>query len=120
MKKYFGLMLLFSLFGCSSKEGYQSISAEDAFTKIQSGVVLIDVRELNEYAQSHIPQSVNIPLGTIDTKMEEVITNKDSEIIVYCRSGARSKQAAQKLFKLGYKNVYDLGGIQSWPYDTEK
>lgn len=120
MKKILGFMLLFSLFGCSSKEGYQKITADDAVKKIDEGAYLIDVREPDEYADSHIVGSTNIPLGDIEQQIKNIIDEKQSSIIVYCRSGSRSKQASNALISMGYSNVYDLGGIQSWPYEIEK
>ena len=74
------------------------------------GAVLLDVRTPQEFHEGHIPQSVNIPLQTID-KAESIIENKDTPIFVYCRSGARSAQAAALLSHMGYNNLTDLGGI---------
>lgn len=120
MKKLIGLVLLFSLFGCSSHAGYQSISADESLHKISEGAKLLDVREPDEYAQGHIPNSKNIPLQTIGEGIKAITNNKEQVIIVYCRSGNRSKQAAEELLKQGYNNVYDLGGINTWPYEIEK
>lgn len=120
MKKMIGCVLLFSLFGCSNKDGYQTISAADTITKVQQNAHLLDVREPDEYAEGHIQDSINVPLGTIEKEIESLVPDKQQEIIVYCRSGARSKQASNMLLAKGYTNVYDLGGIQTWPYDVVK
>ena len=120
MRKMIGCVLLFSLFGCSNKNGYQTIHADDALSKIKQNVHVIDVREPDEYAEGHIQDSVNVPLGTIEKDIDAVVSDKTQEIIVYCRSGARSKQASNKLLAQGYTNVFDLGGILNWPYDVIK
>ena len=83
---------------------------EDAF--------IIDVRELDEYEEGHIINSINIPLSIIGSISDIPEINKDSKIIVYCRSGNRSKSAQSRLNSLGYTNVYDMGGILDWPYDV--
>ena len=77
--------------------------------------IIIDVRTIEEYDSGHIKGSINIPIDTIELeKLEQVISSKENNIIVYCRSGNRSKKAAQLLVDLGYTNVYDLGSINNW------
>lgn len=99
--------------------GYTTISPADAKNLIGSeGVILTDVRTSEEYEQWHIPQAVLLPLDDISLKAQSVLPDKNSVIIVYCRSGRRSKIASEQLLNMGYKNVYDLGGIIDWPYDT--
>lgn len=120
MKKMLGCMLLFSLFGCSSKDGYQKINADDALQKISDGALLIDVREPDEFAEGSIKDSINIPLGTIEQGINNVAKSKDQAIIVYCRSGNRSKQASNRLLAEGFTTIYDLGGINTWPYELVK
>ena len=79
-----------------------------------------DVREQDEYDSGHIPGAVLLPVGTIDeTTAAEVIPEKDSTVLVYCRSGNRSKTASSTLAELGYSNIYEFGGINTWPYETE-
>ena len=82
--------------------------------------VILDVRTEGEYAEGHIPGATLLPLNDVASKAESVLTDKDQLILVYCRSGNRSKQAAKTLVSLGYTNVVDFGGISSWPYDIEK
>lgn len=77
---------------------------------------LVDVREKDEYDWGHIESSINISLSAIIQRAESSFDNKDSKIVVYCRSGARSRQACKELIYLGYTDVYDLGGIISYPY----
>ncbi|MBN2795305.1 MAG: rhodanese-like domain-containing protein [Clostridia bacterium] len=121
MKKiiFLGFMLLL-LVGCGHKEEgkYQTITPEDAYERLQNEeILLLDVRTEEEYIVGSIPGSVLLPLDAIEDEMETLYPNKDAEIFVYCRSGNRSKTAANLLLELGYKNVYDLGGIINWPYD---
>jgi len=100
--------------------GYQKISPEEAKNKMEldEDVLLLDVRTEQEYKEKHIPGGILVPVDQISMSIEKVITDKDKEIIVYCRSGNRSKSAVNKLLKLGYTNVYDLGGINNWPYEV--
>ena len=122
------LLLLFSLLlllaGCSGNmtdSSYQQITQEEAKEMMDTqDVVILDVREQNEYDGGHIPGAVLLPVGTIDeAAAAEVIPNKDSTVLVYCRSGNRSKTASSKLAELGYTNIYEFGGINTWPYETE-
>ena len=86
----------------------------------KGGVVLLDVREQDEYDSGHIKGAVLLPLGTITANTAAMaIENKDTPVLVYCRSGNRSKKASAALAKLGYKNIYEIGGITSWPYGVE-
>lgn len=100
----------------------QTIDAKDARALMQEeNVVVLDVRSPEEYASGHIENAVLLPLGEItESTASEVIPDKSVQVIVYCRSGVRSAEASKKLIELGYENVYDLGGIQSWPYDVKK
>jgi len=98
---------------------YQSISAEAAQAMLEEGgVTLVDVRTQAEYESAHIPGAILIPNETISDTQPEALPDKDAVILVYCRSGRRSAEAAGKLATLGYTNIYDLGGIIDWPYDT--
>ena len=101
---------------------YEHISAEDAKKIMDSGekVVILDVREQDEYDEGHIVGSILIPYTEIGNKAQETLPDKDKQILVYCRSGRRSKIAAETLAKLGYTNVKEFGGIIDWPYETEK
>ena len=122
------LLLLFSLLlllaGCSGNtadSSYQQITQEEAKEMMDTqDVVILDVREQNEYDGGHIPGAVLLPVGTIDeAAAAEVLPDKDSTVLVYCRSGNRSKTASSKLVELGYTNIYEFGGINTWPYETE-
>lgn len=99
---------------------YKKITAEEAKSRIDSGenIVIVDVRTETEYDSGHIPKAILIPNETITDSMQELLPDLDAEILVYCRSGNRSAQAAKKLIAIGYTNVYDFGGIIDWPYDT--
>lgn len=106
----------------SSGAEYKRISAEEAKARIDSGdeVIILDVRTEGEFNADHIPRAILIPNETITDKMPDLLPDLDAEILIYCRSGNRSAQAARKLIQIGYTNVYDFGGINSWPYDTVK
>ena len=124
MKKGCLLMLLLALTGCGSDgvEGYQQITAEEAKTMMeeQDDEIILDVREQEEYDGGHIPGAILLPVGTIgEDSAEEVIPAKDATVLVYCRSGNRSKTASAALAELGYTQVYEFGGIQDWEYEIE-
>jgi len=113
------LVLCLSVFaGCSA--GYESISAQEAkeLMQTQSNYVILDVRTQQEFDEKHIPGAMLIPDTEIEAKAEEKLKNKDQLILVYCRSGNRSKKASQKLADMGYTNVKEFGGINDWPYET--
>ena len=117
------LLLFTGCGGTSMKENnYQQITQEAAKEMIDTQEVLIlDVREQHEYDSGHIPGAVLLPVGTItkDTA-SAVIDDLDTVVLVYCRSGNRSKTASQTLVDLGYTNIYEFGGINTWPYEIEK
>ena len=100
---------------------YMNITAEEAkkIMDTQQGYVILDVREQAEYDQGHIPGAIVIPHGEIEAKAEAALPDKDQLILVYCRSGRRSKIAAEALVKLGYTNIKEFGGILDWPYEVE-
>ena len=121
-------LLLLLLTGCggtasnaTSESSYQQISQEEAKEMMDTqDVIILDVREQDEYDSGHIPGAVLLPVGTIDEETAaEVIPEKDSTVLVYCRSGNRSKTASSALAELGYTNIYEFGGINTWPYETE-
>ena len=101
---------------------YVEITATEAKKIMDSGddYVVLDVREQTEFNAGHIPGSILIPYTQIDAKAETMLPNKDKQILVYCRSGRRSKIASESLAKLGYTNVKEFGGIIDWPYEVEK
>jgi|BioPla2DNA2_1021312.scaffolds.fasta_scaffold10949_3 rhodanese-related sulfurtransferase len=98
---------------------YEDISPEEAKYRLENeeGVVLLDVRTPEEYSVAHIPNSLLIPLDSIEREAEMRITDKDVPIFVYCRSGRRSIEVSVALIRLGYTQVYNLGGINDWPYE---
>ena len=98
---------------------YTQLSQEEAKSMMDTqDVIILDVREQDEFDAGHIVDAVLLPVGTIDeSTAAEVIPAKDSVVLVYCRSGNRSKTASQKLVDLGYTEVYEFGGINTWPYD---
>ena len=120
--------LLLLLTGCggnssntSSESDYKQISQEEAKEMMDTqDVIILDVREQDEYDSGHIPGAVLLPVGTIDEETAaEVIPETDSTVLVYCRSGNRSKTASSTLAELGYSNIYEFGGINTWPYEIE-
>ena len=127
MKRILSLALstLLLLTGCggnaSSESSYQQISQEEAKEMMDTqDVIILDVREQDEYDSGHIPGAVLLPVGTIDEEIAaEIIPEKKSAVLVYCRSGNRSKTASSALAELGYTNIYEFGGINTWPYEIE-
>ena len=126
MKRILPLLLcLLLLTGCSGGESatsYQQIDQETAKEMMDTQeVIILDVREQDEYDSGHIPGAVLLPVGTIsEDTTADVIPEKDSTVLVYCRSGNRSKTASETLADLGYTGVCEFGGINTWPYDTEQ
>ena len=103
------------------KATYQKISAEEAYEMMVSQeVVVVDVRTREEYDGGHIENAVLVPNESIGSEMPEALPDKEATLLVYCRSGRRSKDAAQKLLELGYQSVYDFGGVIDWPYELVK
>ena len=104
------------------KAMYEQITPEEAKKIMDSGEehIILDTREQDEYDEGHIPNAILIPYTEIENKAIELMPDKDKLILVYCRSGRRSKIAAEALSKLGYTNVKEFGGIIDWPYEIEK
>ena len=101
---------------------YEQITQEKAkeLMETQTDYVIIDARTDEEFAQGHIEGAVLIPEYEIEQKAPQIIPDKDTLILVYCRSGRRSKIASEELVKLGYTNVKEFGGIIDWPYEIVK
>lgn len=100
---------------------YHKITAEEAKTMMdEQTVTVVDVRTEAEYQEGHIADAVLVPNESIADQMPEALPDKEATLLVYCRSGRRSKEASDKLLELGYRNVYDFGGINDWPYDVVK
>jgi rhodanese-related sulfurtransferase len=116
----FGVSLL-SFIGCGKVISYTNISPKDALNLLKgdSKPILIDVLTPEEFQVLRIPGSVLIPDYEIKDRIADVVPDKEATIIVYCRSGNRSRKAAKELIDMGYTKVFDLGGIIDWPYDTE-
>ena len=108
--------------GTSEESSYQQISQEEAKEMMDTqDVLILDVREQEEYDSGHIPDALLLPVGTItEESAAEVIPDKNTTVLVYCRSGNRSKTAAKTLAGLGYTNIYEFGGITTWPYEVEQ
>ena len=129
MKKIWILLLLAALLlsACGQEHErkqeavYMNITAEEAkhIMDTEEGYIILDVRAQDEYDQGHIPGAIVIPHTEIETRAEEELTDKDQQILVYCRSGRRSKLAADALRELGYTNIKEFGGILDWPYEVE-
>ena len=115
------LLLLTGCAGTAGENTYRQISQEEAKKMmLEQQVVILDVREQEEYDSGHIPGAVLLPVGAIDeSTAAAVIPEADSLVLVYCRSGNRSKTASAALAKLGYTNIHEFGGITTWPYEVE-
>ena len=133
MKKVKGLIIMLlislSLFGmtaCDDANGksstYEQITAEQAKTIMdtEKDCIIIDARTDEEFAEGHIENAILIPEYEIKDRAEKELPDKEQLILVYCRSGRRSKIASEELVKLGYTNVKEFGGIIDWPYETVK
>ena len=103
------------------KAEYKKITSDEAKKMMETQkVIVVDVRTLEEYTEGHIPNAISVPLETIENEAEAKLKNKDDLILVYCRSGRRSREAALKLIEKGYTNVIDFGGIQDWNAEIVK
>lgn len=128
-KRFLLMLLTFALplgcVGCASDGSsvtYEQISGAEAKALMdsESGYIIIDARTQEEYDQGHIPGAILIPEYEIADRAEKELPDKDQLILVYCRSGRRSKIAAEELIKLGYTNVKEFGGIIDWKYEIVK
>ena len=139
MKKYKGLIImlmislcLFGVCGCNgekpkeniieTKNSYEQITANQAkeLMEKETGYIIIDARTQEEFDEGHIEGAILIPEYEISQRAEKELPDKDGLILVYCRSGRRSKIASESLAKLGYTNVKEFGGIIDWPYEVVK
>ena len=116
-------LMLTSCAGTSNNKTntYRQISMDEAVTMIaeKTGYIILDVRRPDEFAAGHIPNAINVPNETIGTDEIPELPNKDQLVMVYCRSGRRSKEASEKLVKLGYTNIVEFGGILDWKGEIE-
>jgi rhodanese-related sulfurtransferase len=129
MKKWILLLLAVMLLAACGQEKendreavYMNITAQEAkeIMDSQEGYVILDVRTQEEFDQGHIPGAINVPNETIGTDEIPQLPTKNQLILVYCRSGRRSKEAAEKLVKLGYTNIVEFGGILDWKGEIER
>ena len=126
MKKLIPILLSALMFaGCAGTSNnqtntYRSITMDEAVTMMaeESGYIILDVRRPDEYAAGHIPNAINVPNESIGTAEISELPDKNQLIMVYCRSGRRSKEASEKLVKLGYTNIVEFGGILDWKGET--
>ena len=109
------------LTGCAGADGstnntYRRITADEAVLMMaeEQGYIILDVRRADEFAEGHIPGAINVANESIGTDEISELPDKNRLIMVYCRSGRRSKEAAEKLVKLGYTNIVEFGGIIDW------
>jgi len=111
------LTLITSALAAPHTGGFRQVSMQEAIRMMETetGYMILDVRTAEEYASGHIPGAINIPNETIFQDNIPELPDKDQLILVYCRSGNRSKQASAKLSALGYTNIVEFGGIHSWP-----
>ena len=122
MKKLIPILLSALMFtGCAGTSNnqtntYRQVTMDEAVTMMaqETGYIILDVRRPDEYAAGHIPNAINVPNETIGADEIAKLPDKDQLIMVYCRSGRRSKEASEKLVKLGYTNIVEFGGILDW------
>ena len=127
MKKLIPILLSALMFaGCAGTSNhqtntYRSITMDEAVTMMaeESGYIILDVRRPDEFAAGHIPNAINVPNETIGTDEIAKLPDKNQLILVYCRSGRRSKEASEKLVKLSYTNIVEFGGILDWKGEIE-
>ena len=118
-------MLLLTACGQNTENNQEAtvmnITAQQAkeLMDTQTGYIILDTRTQEEYDSGHIPGAILIPYDEVLEKAEGILTDKDQLILVYCRSGRRSKLAANDLVSLGYTNIKEFGGILDWPYEVE-
>lgn len=112
-------MMMLVLCACGGSTAYKQISQDEAMQMMQeeSDYLIVDVRRPDEFAGGHIAGAINVPNETIEEEMPEALPDKDQLLLIYCRRGNRSKEASQKLAEMGYTNVYEFGGIETWQGD---
>ena len=114
------------LTGCTAPQSqtnsYRQITMDEAVMMMEQeqGYIILDVRRPDEFSAGHIPNAINVPNESIGTDKISELPNKNQLIMVYCRSGRRSKEASEKLVKLGYTNIVEFGGILDWKGEIEK
>lgn len=118
------VLALLTLSSCASPAAsapaeYRMINMDEAAAMMEAEPdhIIVDVRTAEEFAQGHIPGAINVPNEEIGTEQPDLLPDKEQLIMIYCRSGIRSKQASQKLVDMGYSNIVEFGGIIDWPGD---
>lgn len=121
------VVLTMLIVGCVVKkapvmsDAYKKISADKAKAMMdEGGVIVVDVRSAMEYDDAHVPGATLLPLERLQTDAAKVLPDVDATLLIYCQSGLRSYMASRQLVAMGYKHIYDFGGIMSWPYDVER
>ena len=128
MRKLIPILLSALMFtGCAGTSNnqtntYRQITMDEAVTMMaqETGYIILDVRRPDEFAAGHIPNAINVSNESIGTVEIPELPDKNQLIMVYCRSGRRSKEASEKLVKLGYTNIVEFGGILDWKGEIEK
>lgn len=114
-------LLALMLFGCAPQSAnYEQVSSAEAAQMMEekSDYVILDVRTQAEFDEAHIPGAICVPNESIQSEPPSALSDKNQLVMVYCRSGNRSKQAAKKLADMGYTRIVEFGGINSWQGDT--
>ncbi len=124
MKKFLAFLLVILVLsgaGCANGHGGERLTPEEAHNLMEENedVLLVDVRSPSEYEEKRIPGAVLIPLSSLEESIAIYAKETSTPIILYCQSGRRSATAVEVLIDLGYGEVYDLGGIADWPYETK-
>ena len=117
MKRIFTVLAIITMLLCGcGGASYTQISQDEALQMMQDepGCLIVDVRRPDEFAEGHIAGAINVPNESIGEEMPELLPDKDQMLLIYCRTGNRSKEASQKLADLGYTKVYEFGGINTW------
>ena len=117
------ILILILLTGCQTSEdgsAYEKITPAQALELMDGDAIILDVRTSEEYATGHVPGAMLLPVDDILAGKTESLPDKEALILVYCRSGNRSKTASNALVEAGYTQIKDFGGIIDWPYDVEK
>ena len=114
------MIMLLTACGTEPNNTYRQITMDEAIVMMEEekDYIILDVRTIDEYKDKHIPDAINVPNEAIKVKEPKELPDKDQLILVYCRSGNRSKQASQKLVDMGYTNIVEFGGINDWPGET--
>ena len=118
---FVAMIMIMGLTGCEKEDiSYTQISMKEAVAMMEkeNDYIILDVRTAKEFVEKHIPNAINIPNETIGSEELTELPDKNQLILVYCRSGNRSKQAAEKLVALGYTKIYEFGGIIAWTGET--